>query len=117
MTRSRLKNNFVRHKTKSNWIAHKKQKKCTKLRIKSIKNYFSKKTKKGIMSNEAFRKTIRPFLSNKSAHDKHYIMLQENGSLMKVKEKVSENLNDFYVNIVQHSTYPDLRLFELLHYR
>ena len=52
MTRSRLKNNFVRHKTKSNWITYKKQRnKCTKLRDKSIKNYFSKKTEKGSMSN------------------------------------------------------------------
>ena len=105
MTRSRPKNNFVRHKTKSNWIAYKKQgNKCIELRNKSIKNYFSKKTEKGIRSNKAFWKTIRPFLSNKGTHDKHEIMLQENGSLIKEKEKVSETLNDFYVNIVEHTT-------------
>ena len=31
-------------------------------------------------------------------------MLQENGSLINEKEKVSEILNDFYVNIVEHTT-------------
>ena len=56
------------------------------------------------MSNKAFWKTIRPFLNNKGTRDKHDIMLQENGSLTKEKEKVSEILNDFYVNIVEHTT-------------
>ena len=86
MTRSPLKNTFVRHKTKSNWIAYKEQRsKCTELRNKSIKSYSSKKTEKGIMSNKAFWKTIRPFLSNKGTHDKHDMMLQENGSSIKKK--------------------------------
>ena len=88
MTRSRLKNNFVRHKTKSNWIAYKKQRnKFTKLRNNTIKNHFSKITENGIMFNKAFWKTIRPFPSNKGIHDKHDIMLQENGFLIKEKER------------------------------
>ena len=57
------------------------------------------------MSNKAFWKTMRLFLSNKSTHDKHdNLMLQENGSLIKEKEKVSEILNDLFVNIVEHTT-------------
>ena len=115
MTRSRLKNNFIRHKTKSSWIAYKTQRnRCTKLRNKSIKNYFPKKTEKGpgIMSNKAFWKTIKLLLSNKGTHDKHDIMLQENGSLIKEKEKVSEILNDFYVNIEEHTTGMSARTYD-----
>ena len=56
------------------------------------------------MTNKAFWETVRPCLSNKGIHDKHDVMLQENGSLIKEKEKVSEVLNDFYVNIVEHTT-------------
>ena len=72
MTRSRLKNNSVSHKTKSSWIAYKEQRnKCTLIEKQEYQNYFSKKTEKGIMSNKAFWKIIRPFLSNKSTRDKH----------------------------------------------
>ena len=69
MMKSVLKNNFVRYKTKCNWIAYKKQ---TKLRNKIIKNYCSKETEKGVMTNKAFWKAIRPFLANK-AHMIHMI--------------------------------------------
>ena len=65
------------------------------------------------MSNKAFRKIIRPFLSdNLGTHDKHDTMLQENGSL--IKEKVSEILNDFYVNIVEHSTGMSAQTYDYL---
>ena len=96
MTRSRLKN-------RSNWIAYKKQRnKCTKLRSKSIKSYFFRRKLRRISC--PIKLLGKPFLSNKGTHDKHDIMLQENGSLIIEKGKVSEILNDFYVNIAEHTT-------------
>ena len=53
------------------------------------------------MTNKTFWKTVRPFISNKGTHDNHDVILDENGELIKDNREVS--LNNFYVNIVQHS--------------
>ena len=37
-------------------------------------------------------------------HDNHDIILEENGDLIKVKENISDILNDFYINIVEKTT-------------
>ena len=96
MTRSRLKNKFNRQKTKANWKAYTLQRnKCVQLRKKAIKNYFSKSLDSGNMTNKTFWKAVRPFLSNKSTHDDHDIILDENGELIKDNREVSEILNDF----------------------
>ena len=56
------------------------------------------------MTNKRFRKTVRPFLSNKGIHDNHDILLNENGELIKDNSEVSEILNDFFINIVEQTT-------------
>ena len=105
MTRSRLKNKFNKHKTKENWKAYKIQRnKCVHLRKKAIQSYFHQNTNSGNVNNKSFWKTIRPFINNKGTHDNHDIILEENGDLVKDKEKVSEILNNFYINIVEKTT-------------
>ena len=80
MTRSRLKNNFNKHKTKENWKAYKIQRnKCVHLREKAIQSYFQQNTNSGNVNNKSFWKTIRPFINKKGTHDNHDIILEENG--------------------------------------
>ena len=55
------------------------------------------------MSYKTFWKTVRPFLSNKGAHDNHDIILDENGELIKDNGEISEILNDFYIRIVEQT--------------
>ena len=71
---------------------------------KAIQSYFQQNTNSGNVNNKSFWKTIRPFINNKGTHDNHDIILEENGDLVKDKEKVSEILNNFYINIVEKTT-------------
>ena len=80
MTRSRLKNEFNRQKTKANWKAYTLQRnKGVQLHKKGIKNHFSKSLDSGDMTNGTFWKTVRPFLGNKGTHNNH----DEYGKLIK----------------------------------
>ena len=66
--------------------------KCVQLRKEAIKSYFKQSTKSGDAGTNLFWKSIRPFLSNKGTHDNHYIILEENGDLIKDKENISDIL-------------------------
>ena len=71
---------------------------------KAIQSYFQQNTNSGNVNNKSFWNTIRPFINNKGTHDNHDIILEENGDLVKDKGKVSEILNNFYINIVEKTT-------------
>ena len=59
MTRSRLKNIFIKDKNKQNWQAFPKQRNnCTKLRKKAIKSHFAKVTGNGMMTNQCFGRLL-----------------------------------------------------------
>ena len=107
MTRSSLKNRFNRTKTKENWEAFARQRnKCVKLRKISMKDYFLKVTTGGnnIMSNKTFWKTIKPFLGSRESLNHNSIILEENGTIHQNKHKVTEIVNDYFVNIVEVAT-------------
>ena len=111
MTKSKLKNKFNRHKTKTNWTAYMIQRnKCVQLRKTAVKNQFLKITENGRVDNKSFWRTIKPFLSSKGTHDNHDITLEENGNLIKDNKELSEIFNNFYVNIVESTTGKNLWL-------
>ena len=74
----------------------------TKIKRESIKNYFFERCSGGPKSKD-FWPTIKPFLTNKSINKgTNEIILKENDNLITDQNKVSQLLNDFYVNIAKN---------------
>ena len=66
MTRSRLRNRFLRNRNEENRELFRKQRnKCVSLLPKSKKDYFKNLNEKNITDNKRFWKTVKPFLSKK----------------------------------------------------
>ena len=79
MTRSRLKNIFIKDKSKQNWRAFAKQR--NKLRKKAIKSHFAKVTGNSMMTNRCVWKTVEPFLNSKGDYGQQTIILEENDKI------------------------------------
>ena len=78
MTRSRLRNKFVKYKTQSNETAYKKQRNyCVNL-FRKEKNFFENVDTKNITDNKFFWKTVKPFLANQSTSNRNKITLTQN---------------------------------------
>ena len=102
--RSLLRNKFNRKPNKFNWEKYKKQRnKCVKLRKRNIKTYIENITKSGVTSNNAFWRTVRPFLTNKGVLIDNEISLIHNGKTIDDEEQIAETLNHAYVNIVEQT--------------
>ena len=87
--RSALRKKFNRKPNKLNWEMYKKQpNKCVKLRKRSIKTYIENITKSGVMSNKAFWRTVRPFLTNKGILRDNEIPLIHNGKPKMMKSRL-----------------------------
>ena len=66
MTRTRLRNRFLKNRSNRNRELFRKQRNlCVSLLRKSKKDYFSNLNEKQITDNKRFWKTVKPFLSNK----------------------------------------------------
>ena len=75
-TRSWPRNSYFTNPTKENETSYKKQRnKCVSFRRKSVTQYFSQITGKGIMTNKQFWKTMKPFLTNKGCLENNDIIL------------------------------------------
>ena len=95
MTRSRLRNKYLKHKTEENRLLYTQQRnKCVSLLRKTKMNYYGNLNEKDITDNKKFWKTVKPFLSDKSINSDK-INLSENGELINSKSKTAETLNDF----------------------
>ena len=105
MARSKLRNKFNTHKTKTNWKNYTKQCiKCTHICREAVRLHFSKLYKNGVISDKKFWSTIKPFMNNKGCHDNNNFMLYERGNIVKDEVEVFGILNNFYINIVRHIT-------------
>ena len=66
MTRSRLRDRFLRNRSEENRELFRKQRnECVSLLPKSKKDYFKNLNEKNITDNKSFWKTVTPFLSKK----------------------------------------------------
>ena len=82
MTRSRLRNKYLKHKTEENRLLYTQQRnKCVSLLRKTKMNYYGNLNEKDITDNKKFWKTVKPFLSDKSINSDK-IHLNENGELI-----------------------------------
>ena len=63
MTRSRLRNRFLKNKNKENRkLLSKQRNKCVSLLRKSKKDYFTKLNEKNITDKKSFWKAVKPIL-------------------------------------------------------
>ena len=83
MTRTRLRNRFLKNRSNRNRDLFRKQRNlCVSLLRKAQKDYFSKLNEKQITDNKHFWKTVKPFLSNKVQSSERINLTDENDSLV-----------------------------------
>ena len=99
MKRSRLRNNFLKIRTRENKILYTKQRNyCISLLTKYKKKYLNEKD---ILDNKLFWKTIKPSLSDKLMI-RDGINLSEKGEPAKTEIETEKVLNKFFSNIVNN---------------
>ena len=100
MKRSRLRNNFLRNKTKENKI-NRQRNCCVSLLRKSKRGYYENLSIKNVTDNKLFWKSVKHLLSDKSRiRDKSKVNISKKGEILKTKLETSESLNSFFSNIV-----------------
>ena len=101
MTRSRLRNKFLKNPNEMNKRTYNKQRNyCVNLLRKEKKNYFNNIDLKRITDNKQFWKTIKPFFSDKHNISRK-ITLIEDDEIISNDIKVAETMNDFFINSVK----------------
>ena len=101
MTRSRLRNNFLKDKTMENKVAYNRQRNyCVNLVRKEKKSYYGNLDTNKITDNKTFWKTVQPLFSRKTINSDH-ITLIKNDNIISENKDIAEMFNKFFVNIVQ----------------
>ena len=101
MKRSRLRNKFLRSKSEADKKHYVKQKNyCVSLLRRTKKEYYGNLDPKKVADNRTFRRTVKPFLSNKSIENEKNI-LDEKEEILTNYGSVAKVLNNFFSNIVK----------------
>ena len=105
MKRSMLRSKYLKYHTNVHRINYKRQRNlCVKLRKLAINDDF-KKSANNVRKNSApFYKIIKPYMTNKGALSSNDIILFENDTYKTNDDELVEIFNDFYINIVEHTT-------------
>ena len=99
MTRSRLRNRFLKNRSEENRKLFCKQRnKCVSPLRKSKKYYFGNLNKKNITDNKSFWKTVKKIHLSERIN----FTEEENNSLLTNCEEVAEELNNFFANAVKN---------------
>ena len=107
MTRSRLRNKYLKHKMEENRLLYIQQRnKCVSLFRKTKTNCYGNLNQKDLTDNKKFWETVEPSLSDKSMNSDK-INFNENGELIHSKCKTAEVLNEFFLNIVKNVKIPE----------
>ena len=102
MTRSRLRNIFLRNPTIENKASYNKYRNyCTKLFRKEKKLFYNNLDIKLITDNKTFWKTVKPFFSEKNNNRKKIVLL-EGEEIISDDTDVAESMNNFFSNIVNN---------------
>ena len=110
--RSKLKNKYCINPSEQNAALYKKQRnKCASLRRRCIKDYFTKITKNGIVTNKNFRKTMKSFLINKGKLGNPEFMLQDKGNIVSDESVLVKTFTEHYINIVEKLCGKNLKYF------
>ena len=101
MTRSRLRNKYLKEKSADSKIAYAKQRNyCLNLLRKIKKKYFANINISSINDNQKFWKTVKPLVSDKISH-KETITLAVNDTILSGDQVVADTFNNYFNNIVK----------------
>ena len=102
MTRSRLRNKFLKEKSADSKIAYAKQRNyCINLLRRTKKKYFANINISSITDNKKFWKTVKPLFSDKISH-KGIIDLAVNDAILSDDQVVADTFNNYFNNIVKN---------------
>ena len=106
MTRSRLRNKYLKNKNEENRAIYVKQRNyCYSLLRKSKKKYYENLDERNSMDNKLFWKTIKPSCSDKIV-TRDRIHFTENGEVVKTEFETAETLNNFFGNVIKNLMIP-----------
>ena len=97
-------NKYQKCKSKTNWENYRKQRNLqnvvTKIKKKSIRNYFMERCVGGPNSKD-FWPTIKPFLTDKGLHFNKDIILCEENKIINNQNEVAETFNNLFINVAK----------------
>ena len=94
MTRSRLRNMYVKNRSDNNKCEHNKQRNyCVPLLRKTKANYYANLNQKGLTYNKQFWRTVKPLLSDKIKSSEKITLVVQGKTL-----DMDGNINDEIVN-------------------
>ena len=95
MTRSRLRNKFLRCRSDENKKAYNEQRnRCVKLVRSAKKAHYSNLSIKDVNDNKNILKIVKPLFSEKANRNED-ITLVENNNIISFETEITEKLNDF----------------------
>ena len=99
MTRTRLRNRFLKEPTQMNRLAYKKQRNyCVSLMRQNKKQYYGSLNVNHITDNKNFWRVVKPNFSNKILGTNR-VTLRDGGKVISDTERVADTFNKFFVNI------------------
>ena len=112
MTRSRLRNKYLKTPNPSNKTAYNKYRNfCVRLFKKEKKNYYENINVKDFRDNKKFWKLVKPFFSEKQSFLKK-ITLSENEEIISDDTKVAEIMNTFFSSMVENLQIPGYKTID-----
>ena len=102
MTRSRLRNKYLKCPSNDNKVNYKKQRNyCTSLFRKEKKTFYDNIDITLITDNKKFWRTVKPFFSEKHFSRKKMVLV-ENENIVSNDREVADTMNIFFSNIVNN---------------
>ena len=90
---------YTKQRNAKTWEKFRQQRNLvTKLKKKSMKNYFLERCCSGGAKTCTFWTTIKPFFSKKCNSGEQKIILCENNKIINDAKEVSENFNSFFLD-------------------
>ena len=109
MKRSALKSKYLKNQIKSNRDNYKRQRNlCVKLKNMAIKSDFKSATINSKFNSKPFYDLIKPYMTNKGALCSTDINIMENGNLITDEREIVEIFNEYYINIIKHTSGQDV---------
>ena len=107
MSRSRLRNIYVKNKNDTNKTAYiKKRNYCVSLLWKTKKDHYAFLSEKDIADNKQLWRTVKPLLSDKVKLSEKIILVKEEETINEDGE-TAEILNTFFSNAVKNLKIPE----------
>ena len=100
MLRSKLRNLFLKTKTRVSKMKYDKQRKvCVSIIRNAERSYYENLDLKDITNSKKVWATVKPLFSNK-IKSTEYVKLEENGKILSNDQEIEEIFNESFVNIV-----------------